>query len=98
MATLTIRLDEQTEQLLNHFAKTHQQTKSDIARTGLNEYLRQQTRQEEEKKKLEAKISVSDKEQINKRIQESEASYQLSDEEYEKDLDNFFAKELGLVR
>lgn len=98
MATLTIRLDEETEQLLNHFSKTNQQTKSDIARAGLSKYLSQQKQLEDKKQQLEAKITVTNHAQVSKRIEESEASYPISDEEYEKNLDEFFAKELGLVR
>ncbi len=58
MATLTIRLDEKIEGLLNHFAEVNNQTKSDIARTGLLEYLNQQKQLEDEKKQLESDFTV----------------------------------------
>ncbi|WP_178861772.1 hypothetical protein [Thiomicrorhabdus cannonii] len=98
MGSLTLRLDEETEALLTHFSEVLQQNKSTLARAGIVDYLNRQKALEEQKALLGKQIAVSSKEAAAQRIAESEASYQLSDEEYEHAMDEFFANELGLIR
>lgn len=98
MSSLTIRLDENTESLLNYFVKTTQQTKSELVRESLETFLKQKKQLEQQKNDLSASFSVNNKNEVAKRISESEASYHLTDEEYEKEMDDFFANEIGLIR
>lgn len=98
MASLTIRLDEQVDSLLNDLAERLQENKSSIARKGIMSYIQQQQELEEQRRALERSITVSSVEEVQKRVADSEESYRLSDEEYEQSLNEFFARELGLVR
>jgi len=98
MSSLTIRLDENTESLLNHFVKTTQQTKSDLVRESLEIFLKQKKQLEEQKNTLSDSFTVNNKGEVARRILESEASNHLTDEEYEKEMDDFFANEIGLLR
>ncbi|AEG31619.1 ribbon-helix-helix domain-containing protein [Thiomicrospira cyclica] len=98
MISLTIRLDEETDSLLNSLAERLQESKSSLARQGIMTYLQQQQKKEIQKQALEQSFSVSSIDEVQKRVAESEASYQLSDEEYEQVMNEFFARELGLVR
>ena len=98
MGSLTIRLDDETDHLLEHFSQTLNQNKSALARAGIVDYLQRQQQREAQKRELEASIQVSSIQEVQQRVTESEASYQLSDEEYEQEMNEFFARELGLVR
>ena len=98
MGSLTIRLDDETDHLLNHFAQVLNQNKSALARAGIVDYLQRQQRLEVQKQELKAAIRVSSFDDVQKRVAESEAAYRLSDDEYEQSMNVFFARELGLVR
>lgn len=98
MSSLTIRLDKETDSLLNSLAETLQESKSALARKGIIAYLKEQKEKEIKKQALKKAITVSSVEEVRKRVAESEASYYLTDKEYELAMDEFFAKELGLVR
>ena len=98
MSSLTIRLDEQTDALLNELAERLQENKSSLARKGIQSFLAQQQAIEKQKQQLEQAFSVSSVDEVQRRVAESEASYRLSDEEYEQSMNDFFARELGLVR
>ncbi|WP_044406519.1 ribbon-helix-helix domain-containing protein [Thiomicrospira microaerophila] len=98
MSSLTIRLDAETDSLLSNLAKRLQESKSSLARQGIMTYLQQQQQKEIQKQALEQSFSVFSIDEVQKRVAESEASYQLSDEEYEQAMNEFFARELGLVR
>lgn len=98
MSSLTIRLDADTDSLLSSLAERLQESKSSLARQGIVTYLQQQQRKEQQKQSLEQCFSVSSIDEVQKRVAEAEASYQLSDEEYEQAMNEFFARELGLVR
>jgi hypothetical protein len=52
----------------------------------------------ETKKQLEQKFIVSSVDEVQKRVSESEESRRLSDKEYEQTMNEFFARELGLLR
>lgn len=94
MSSLTIRLDKDTDAMLSQLAERLQQSKSTLAREGINRYLEEQLKKEQ----LAANISCNSMETVRQRIAESEAGQYLTDEEYERSMDEFFAKELGLVR
>jgi predicted transcriptional regulator len=98
MSSLTIRLDAETDSLLSSLAERLQESKSSLARQGIVTYLQQQQQKELLKQSLEQSFSVSSIDEVQKRVAESEASYQLNDEEYEQEMNDFFARELGLVR
>lgn len=98
MSSLTIRLNDKTETLLNNFLQTSKQTKSEVVRASLEEFLQRKKDIEDQKKHLAQLFTIKDKQQVTSRILESEASYQLNDAEYEKEMDHFFARELGLIR
>lgn len=98
MGSLTIRLDEKTDAMLEHFSEVLQQNKSSLVRASIVEFLTRQAAIEQEKAALESKIGVNSHADVQSRATESEASYHLSDEAYEEEMDHFFAKELGLVR
>lgn len=98
MSSLTIRLDQETDSLLSQVADLLQQSKSSLAREGIESYLKEQLSQHQARQQLEASIYCDSKEAIMLRIAESEASPYLSDEDYEKSMDAFFANELGLTR
>ena len=98
MGSLTIRLDDETDHLLDHFAQVLNQNKSAVARAGILDYLQRQQQLEAQKRELENSINVSSIEEVQQRVAESESSYRLSDEEYEQSMNEFFARELGLVR
>mgnify|MGYP005749085937 CR=1 FL=1 len=98
MGSLTIRLDDETDHLLDHFAQVLNQNKSAVARAGILDYLQRQQQLEAQKLELEKSINVSSIEEVQQRVAESESSYRLSDEEYEQSMNEFFARELGLVR
>ncbi|NLD15297.1 MAG: ribbon-helix-helix protein, CopG family [Gammaproteobacteria bacterium] len=98
MSSLTIRLDPNTDALLSQLSELLQQNKSTLAREGIARYLEEQLASHQAQQKLAAQIDCSDKEAVMQRIAESEAGPYLTDEEYERSMDEFFAKELGLVR
>ena len=98
MSSLTIRLDDETDTLLNSLAERLQESKSSLARQGIVTYLQQQQQKELQKQSLERSFSLSSIDEVQKRVAESESSYRLSDEEYEQSMNDFFARELGLVR
>ncbi|BBP43361.1 hypothetical protein [Thiosulfativibrio zosterae] len=98
MGSLTIRLDDEADALLEHFSKVLNQNKSHLARTGIMNYLQQQQVLEEQKAALKNAITLESHAEVASRVRESELSYVLSDEEYEQEMDAFFAKELGLIR
>lgn len=98
MTSLTIRLDQQTDSLLSQLAETLNLSKSAIARNGIISYLEQQKSLADEKAELEKSLQVSSIEEVQNRVAEAQAPYQLSDDEYEQQMNEFFAKELGLVR
>lgn len=98
MTSLTIRLDQQTDSLLSQLAETLNLSKSAIARNGIISYLEQQKSLADEKAELEKSLQVSSIEEVQNRVAEAQAAYQLSDDEYEQQMNEFFAKELGLVR
>lgn len=98
MSSLTIRLDKDTDALLSQLSELLQQSKSTLAREGIVRYLEEQLARHQTQQKLAASIGCSDKDAVRQRIAESEAGQYLTDEEYERSMDEFFAKELGLVR
>lgn len=98
MSSLTIRLDEETDSRLNSLAERLHESKSSLARQGIVTYLQQQQQKELQKQSLEQSFSLSSMDEVQKRVAESEASYQFKDEEYEQEMNEFFARELGLVR
>ena len=49
MGSLTIRLDDETEHLLDHFAQVLNQNKSAVARAGILDYLQRQQQLEAHK-------------------------------------------------
>jgi len=98
MSSLTIRLDKDTDALLNQLSELLQQSKSALAREGIARYLEEQLAKHQTRLKLEASIGCSEREAVRQRVAESEAGQHLTDEEYERSMDEFFAKELGLVR
>lgn len=98
MTTLTIDLDEKTHALLNRAAVDLKLSKTALAQAGITQYLEQQLARNEEKERLAATFIVTSKEDVIRRVAESEMSHSLSDEEYERQMDEFFAKELGLIR
>lgn len=98
MTSLTIRLDQQTDSILSQLAETLNLSKSAIARNGIISYLEQQKTLVDEKTELEKSLQVSSIEEVQNRVAEAQAGYQLSDDEYEQQMNEFFAKELGLVR
>ena len=85
-------------QVLRLLSEFRNQNKSAVARAGILDYLQRQQQLEAQKRELEASIEVSRIEAVQKRVAESESSYRLSDEEYEQSMNEFFARELGLVR
>lgn len=98
MTSLTIRLDQQTDSVLSQLAETLNLSKSAIARNGIISYLEQQKSLADEKAELEKSLQVSSIEEVQNRVAEAQAAYHLSDDEYEQQMNEFFAKELGLVR
>mgnify|MGYP005849808231 CR=1 FL=1 len=98
MNSLTIRLDDETASLLNSLSAQLQQSKSSLARQGIVTYLQQQHEKEIQKQSLQQSFSLSSVDEVQGRVAESESSYQLSDNEYEQEMNDFFARELDLVR
>lgn len=98
MSSLTIRLDQETDNLLNQVAELLQQSKSTLAREGIVRHLNEQLIQHQTRQQLEASTHCHSKAAVMQRVAESEASPYLSDEDYEKSMDAFFASELGLTR
>jgi predicted transcriptional regulator len=98
MSSLTIRLDAETDSLLSNLAEQLQESKSSLARQGIMNYLQQKQQKELLKQSLEQSFSESSIDEVQKRVAEAEAGYQLTDEEYEQTMNDFFARELGLVR
>jgi predicted transcriptional regulator len=98
MSSLTNRLDAETDSLLNSLEERLQESKSSLAHQGIVTYLEQQQQKEIQKQTLEQSFSVSSIDEVQQRVAEAEAGYQFSDEEYEQAMNDFFARELGLVR
>lgn len=98
MSSLTIRLDTETDSLLSSLAEQLHQSKSALARQGIIAYLEQQQQKVLKKQSLEESFSLSSIDQVQNRLEQSEASVRLSDDEYEQEMTDFFARELGLVR
>lgn len=98
MTSLTIRLDKETESLLNQLSELLQQSKSTLAREAIAQYLEQQLTRHQAKQQLAASFTCDNKADVMQRIAESEAGQYMTDEEYEHSMDAFFAKELGLTR
>lgn len=98
MSSLTIRIDEKTNQQLELLAKASQLTKSTIVRNSLLEYLAKQIQNNDFKQKLREKITVSDIDTVRTRLAQAEAGEVLSDEDYEIEMESFFKQELGILR
>jgi hypothetical protein len=98
MASLTLRLDDQTDALLTHYSEVLHQTKSTLARAAIGDYLKAQQAKEAERAALLTQIGLDSKEAVALRVAESQAAYRLTEAEYAQALDEFFAKELGLIR
>lgn len=98
MSSLTIRLDKDMDAMLSQLAELLQQSKSALAREGINRYLEEQLSKHHAQQELAASFTYNDVKTVKQRIAESEAGQYLTDEEYERSMDEFFAKELGLVR
>lgn len=50
------------------------------------------------KQKFEQSLTLSSVDEVQKRVLESEASRRLSDKEYEQSMNEFFARDLDLLR
>ncbi len=98
MSSLTIRLDKDMDAMLNQLAELLQQSKSTLAREGIARYLEEQLATHKTRQQLAASFTCNDTNTVKQRIAESEAGQYLTDKEYERSMDEFFAKELGLVR
>lgn len=98
MTSLTIRLEKNLEAMLNQLSEVLQQSKSSLAREGIAHYVKEQLNKHQAQEKLAASFSCNTLEAVKQRISKAEASQPLTDEEYERSMDDFFAKELGLVR
>lgn len=98
MSSLTIRLDKNMDAMLNQLAEVLQQNKSTVAREGIARYLEEQLSKHQARQELAASFSSSNLDAVKQRIAESEAGQYLTDDEYERSMNGFFDKELGLVR
>lgn len=98
MTSLTIRLDKNMDAMLNQLAEVLQQNKSTVAREGIARYLEEQLSKHQARQELAVSFSSSNLDAVKQRIAESEAGQYLTDDEYERSMNVFFAKELGLVR
>jgi len=98
MSSLTIRLDAETKNQLEHLASITNKSKSVIARTSILEYLKKYQTIENSKKKLAEEATVSSISEVRERALISESGNYLTDDEYEQEMDIFFRKELGLIR
>ena len=98
MSSLTIRLDTETENQLEHLANISNKSKSVIARAGILEYLKKYQTIENSKNKLVEKVTVSSTSEVRERVLISESGNYLNDDEYEQEMDAFFRNELGLIR
>lgn len=74
------------------------QTTDTLTREGSASDLDEQLARQQTKQRLATQINCHDRNTAQQRIAESEAGSSLTDEEYEHSMDEFFIKELGLVR
>ncbi len=98
MSSLTIRLDDTSSELLDFIAKSKHQSKSEIARKGILDYLKKQQKIEQQKVSYLKKIEVSSKNDVVCRVNEAVSAKYLTDAQYEDEMNAFFNKELGLIR